>query len=81
MIATTPQAERRPLDQKVEMMTAAAPPPASVIAEIEALGINITHVYGLTEVYGPAVVCAWQPEWNDLPTTEQARLKARRGVA
>ena len=63
------------------MMTAAAPPPASVIAEIEALGINITHVYGLTEVYGPAVVCAWQPEWNDLPATEQARLKARQGVA
>lgn len=81
MIATTPQAERRPFDQKIEMMTAAAPPPASVIAEIEALGINITHVYGLTEVYGPAVVCAWQPEWNDLPATEQARLKARQGVA
>jgi len=81
MIATAPQAERRPFDQKIEMMTAAAPPPASVIAEIEALGINITHVYGLTEVYGPAVVCAWQPEWNDLPIREQARLKARQGVA
>ena len=81
MIATTPQAKRRPFDQKIEMMTAAAPPPASVIAEIEALGINITHVYGLTEVYGPAVVCAWQPEWNDLPATEQAQLKARQGVA
>ncbi len=81
MIATAPQKERRPFDHKIEMMTAAAPPPASVIAEIEALGINITHVYGLTEVYGPAVVCAWQPEWQDLPATEKARLKARQGVA
>jgi fatty-acyl-CoA synthase len=81
MIATAPQKERRPFDHKIEMMTAAAPPPASVIAEIEALGINITHVYGLTEVYGPAVVCAWQPEWQDLPAAEKARLKARQGVA
>ena len=81
MIATAPQKERRTFVHKIEMMTAAAPPPASVIAEIEALGINITHVYGLTEVYGPAVVCAWQPEWQDLPAAEKARLKARQGVA
>jgi fatty-acyl-CoA synthase len=63
------------------MMTAAAPPPASVIAAIEELGISITHVYGLTEVYGPAVVCAWKPKWQDLPLAERARLKARQGVA
>ena len=81
MIASAPKAERRAFSQVIQMMTAAAPPPASVIAEIEALGITITHVYGLTEVYGPAVVCAWQPEWNALPAEEQARLKARQGVA
>ena len=66
--------------QKVEMMTAAAPPPASVIERMEGMGIKITHVYGLTEVYGPAVVCDWQSTWNDLPIPEQAKLKARQGV-
>ena len=45
------------------------------------MGISITHVYGLTEVYGPAVVCAEKPEWRDLPLEERARLKARQGVA
>jgi fatty-acyl-CoA synthase len=73
--------DRREFLQAVDMMTAAAPPPATVIAAIEELGISITHVYGLTEVYGPAVVCAWKPEWQDLPLTERARLKARQGVA
>jgi fatty-acyl-CoA synthase len=81
MIAGASEAERRSFDQKIEMMTAAAPPPATVIAAIEALGINITHVYGLTEVYGPAVVCAWQPQWAGLPLEKRARLKARQGVA
>ena len=81
LIAGASEDERREFDQKIEMMTAAAPPPASVIASIEALGINITQVYGLTEVYGPAVVCDWQPEWDDLPADERARIKARQGVA
>jgi fatty-acyl-CoA synthase len=81
MIAGASEAERRSFDQKIEMMTAAAPPPATVIAAVEALGINITHVYGLTEVYGPAVVCAWQPQWAGLPLEKRARLKARQGVA
>lgn len=63
------------------MMTAAAPPPASVIAGMEAMGISITHVYGLTEVYGPAVVCAKKPGWQTLPPDDQARLNARQGVA
>ena len=63
------------------MMTAAAPPPAAVIAAIEELNINVTHVYGLTEVYGPAVVCAWKDAWNELPLDERARMKARQGVA
>ena len=72
--------ERRDFPQQVEMMTAAAPPPASIIQGMEALGIKVTHVYGLTEVYGPVVVCAWQPEWDALPVEEQARIKARQGV-
>ena len=71
---------KRSLDRRIEMMTAGAPPPAAVIEGMEALGFHITHVYGLTEVYGPAVVCAWHDEWDDLPAAERARLKARQGV-
>jgi fatty-acyl-CoA synthase len=71
---------KRSLDRRIEMMTAGAPPPAAVIEGTEALGFHITHVYGLTEVYGPAVVCAWHDEWDQLPAAERARLKARQGV-
>ncbi len=81
LIANATDAEKRAFPQSIEMMTAAAPPPAPVIAAMEAMGITITHVYGLTEVYGPAVVCAPQPHWNDLPKDQQATLKARQGVA
>lgn len=70
----------KPLNRVVEIMTAAAPPPANVLLGIEALGFHITHTYGLTETYGPAVMCAWQSEWNALPEDEQARLKSRQGV-
>jgi fatty-acyl-CoA synthase len=68
------------LERPIEMMTAGAAPPAAVIEGMEGLGFHITHVYGLTEVYGPAVVCAWHDEWDGLPAAEQARLKARQGV-
>ncbi len=71
---------RRSLDRRIEMMTAGAPPPAAVIEGMEALGFHITHVYGLTECYGPGVVCAWHSEWDELPAAERARLKARQGV-
>ena len=64
----------------VAMMTAGAAPPAAVIEGIEAKGFKITHVYGLTEVYGPAVVCAWHDAWDALPGDERARLKARQGI-
>jgi fatty-acyl-CoA synthase len=70
----------RSLDRRIEMMTAGAPPPAVVIQGMETLGFHITHVYGLTEVYGPAVVCAWHDEWDEQPAAERARLKARQGV-
>ena len=72
--------ERVAFDRKVEVMTAAAPPPAAVIARMEAAGFHVTHVYGLTEVYGPVTVCDWHEEWNALPLDEQAALKARQGV-
>jgi fatty-acyl-CoA synthase len=68
------------LERRIEMMTAGAAPPAAVIEGMEGLGFRITHVYGLTEVYGPAVVCAWHEEWDELPAAERARLKARQGV-
>src|SRR5260370_23343207 len=68
---------RRSLDRRVEMMTAGAPPPAAVIEGMEALGFHITHVYGLTEVYGPAVGCAWHDEWDTLPAAQRARPNAR----
>jgi len=71
---------KRLLDRRIEMMTAGAAPPAAVIEGMEGLGFHITHVYGLTECYGPAVICAWHDEWDELPAAERARLKARQGV-
>ena len=73
-------ARSQKLPRPVDMMTAGAAPPAAVIGGIEELGFRITHVYGLTEVYGPAVVCAWHDEWDGLAADERARLKARQGV-
>ncbi len=72
--------ERREISHQVRMMTAAAPPPAPVLAAMARAGFEVTHVYGLTETYGPAVVCAWKDEWSDKSTDEQAALKARQGV-
>ncbi len=80
MIAGAPEEEKRELPHTVNMFTAAAPPPAAVLADMARQGFNVTHVYGLTEVYGPCVVSAWKSEWNELPLDEQAKLKARQGV-
>ncbi|MDE2230256.1 MAG: acyl-CoA synthetase [Alphaproteobacteria bacterium] len=71
---------KRDFGRRIAMMTAGAAPPAAVIEGMETLGFAITHVYGLTEVYGPAVVCAWHDEWNQLPASEKAALKSRQGV-
>ena len=68
------------LETNIKMMTAGAPPPEAVLSKMASCGIEVIHVYGLTEIYGPAVVCAWHLEWNDLETSEQAKLKARQGV-
>lgn len=67
-------------ERVIEMMTAAAPPPVPVIEGMEALGFHITHVYGLTEVYGPATICAPQDDWAERETAERAELTARQGV-
>ena len=80
MIANAPDSERKPFDHTVEAMTAGAAPPAAVIEAMETQGFNVTHVYGLTETYGPSVVSAWKDEWNDSPIADRAALKARQGV-
>ncbi len=80
MIVNATAAERRPFHHTVEVMTAGAPPPAAIIEDMQHAGFNITHVYGLTETYGPATVCAWQKDWEDASPAEVARLKSRQGV-
>ena len=72
--------ERRDFDQTVNFMTAAAPPPAAVLSGMAEAGFNVTHLYGLTETYGPSVVNEWHDAWSDLPAGERATLKARQGV-
>jgi len=71
---------KRGIEHKVSALVAAAAPPASMIEGMEKMGFDITHVYGLTEVYGPATVCAKHPEWKALPLAEQVRLNGRQGV-
>ncbi len=72
--------ERRDFSHQVNVMTAAAPPPAQTLQRMQEQGFNVTHVYGLTETYGPAVICAWHPEWNDLTIEQQTAKKSRQGV-
>jgi 3-(methylthio)propionyl---CoA ligase len=80
MIINATSEQRRAFEQRVNMMTAASAPPAAVLQAMAALNIKVTHAYGLTEVYGPATVCAWQDAWDALPAPEQASLQARQGV-
>ena len=79
-LVNMPGEAKATIDHPVKAMVAGAPPPAQVIAEVEAMGIEVTHVYGLTEVYGPVTLCAWQAEWDALPAAERATLKSRQGV-
>lgn len=79
MLTNAPD-QLKDFSHEVKVMTAGASPPAAVIAAMEDMGIHVTHVYGLTETYGPAVICAWKEEWDDLPANQRARLKARQGV-
>ncbi|BDI04814.1 acyl-CoA synthetase [Sphaerotilus microaerophilus] len=81
MLVNAPAALREGISHTVQGLIAGAAPPAAIIEGCERIGIDITHVYGLTEVYGPAAVCAKQEEWSGLPIEERAALNARQGVA
>ena len=81
MLINAPEAQRAGLAHAIDGLIAGSAPPAAIIEGCERIGINITHVYGLTESYGPAAVCAPQAEWAGLPLAERARLNARQGVA
>jgi fatty-acyl-CoA synthase len=79
-LLNAPADEKRPLPHEVQFFTAAAPPPAAVLAAMKEAGFNVTHLYGLTETYGPAVINDWNRAWDALPGPEQAALKSRQGV-
>ncbi|MBL8445572.1 MAG: acyl-CoA synthetase [Zoogloeaceae bacterium] len=80
MLANAPESWREGIDHKVSGLVAAAPPPAAVIEGMARIGFDVTHVYGLTETYGPAAVCAKHEEWADLPLAEQVAMNGRQGV-
>ena len=79
-LLNAPDAQKRPLPQRVHFLTAAAPPPEAVLAAMGEAGFDVTHLYGLTETYGPAVVNAWHEDWDALAPDERAKKKARQGV-
>ncbi|MGW4482214.1 AMP-binding protein [Amycolatopsis sp. NPDC004368] len=72
--------EATPVASTVRVATGGAPPSPAILRRMGELGFDVTHLYGLTETFGPAMICDWRPEWNDLDAAEQARLKARQGV-
>jgi fatty-acyl-CoA synthase len=79
-ILSVDKEERQLLENRVEFFTAAAPPPENILTEMKASGFNVTHLYGLSETYGPSVVNEWHQEWDALDEGLQANLKARQGV-
>ena len=80
MLINTPSRHKEGIQQAVKVMVAGAAPPAAVIQSMEEMGFSVTHVYGLTETYGPCTVCAWHEEWDELSLDEQSSLRARQGV-
>ncbi len=80
MLINTPEENKTQIDHRVEVMVAGAAPPAAIIEGMRNIGINVTHVYGLTETYGPSALCASQAGWSDLSIQEQAQLHSRQGV-
>lgn len=79
-IASTPESERPLLPRRVRVLTAGSPPPAAVLEAVGSIGFDVDHVFGITEISGTPVSCAWHGEWDALPTEQQGRLKARQGV-
>ena len=80
MLVNAASREQKNLPHTVKILTAGAAPPSAILEQIETLGFDVTHAYGLTECYGPGVVSEWHPEWDELPTTERSAKKARQGV-
>lgn len=80
LLISAPATVKRAVPNPVQFFTAAAPPPEKLLADMKTAGFDVTHLYGLTETYGPAVVNDWHEEWSALPPVEQARLKSRQGV-
>jgi fatty-acyl-CoA synthase len=80
LMANAPADIQAGIDHEVNIMTAAAAPPPAILEAMARLNFKVTHAYGLTEVYGPAVICAWHEEWDQLSITEQAEMKSRQGV-
>lgn len=80
LLISAPDDVKRDLDRTVQFFTAAAPPPEKLLADMRDAGFDVTHLYGLTETYGPAVVNDWHESWSELPRAEQAALKSRQGV-
>ncbi|WP_169543026.1 acyl-CoA synthetase [Sneathiella aquimaris] len=80
MLINTSDENKAKAQKGIKVMVAAAPPPATVLAEMDRLGFDVTHVYGLTECYGPAVYCDWNSDWNKKSVEDRAALKARQGV-
>jgi fatty-acyl-CoA synthase len=80
MLVHAPESVKRRFDHRVEVATGGAAPPSAVIEAMEKMGFNVTHLYGLTESYGPATLCAWQDEWEALPLEARAVKMSRQGV-
>ena len=80
LLMHAPDEVRRRFSHRVEIGTGGAAPPSAVIAGMERMGFRVTHLYGLTETYGPSGICAWPPEWDSLPLDDKATRMARQGV-
>ena len=80
MLANSAEELHHAPDYTVEVMTAGAPPPSKILEQMQKLGFNVTHVYGLTETFGHVVFCDWKSEWSGLNINKQAAIKARQGV-
>ncbi|ONK77339.1 uncharacterized protein A4U43_C02F5510 [Asparagus officinalis] len=79
-IVNSPAGDQKPLPHRVVVMTGGSSPPPHVLFKMEELGFTIIHMYGLTEIGGPATACTWKPEWESLPAEDKAKIKSRQGL-